>query len=159
MKQQNKSKRTKKKSISIITLAFSTLKRTAFPLSSIFVHFIYTLSKYQFGENLYTLNTTLFWVCLFVFVFNKGSEMLTGSDTRSLIRISPTSPTVTMTAAITMEKQRTSIFNRPQPGQGACLRILNMPLFCVHLHFRHRNQFSLDVSCSFRAIKFHRLWG
>uniref|UniRef100_A0A0K8REI8 Putative signal transducer and activator of transcription 1-alpha/beta n=1 Tax=Ixodes ricinus TaxID=34613 RepID=A0A0K8REI8_IXORI len=23
------------------------------------------------------------------------------------------------------------------------------------MNFRHRNQFSLDVSCSFRAIKFH----
>lgn len=78
MKQQNKSKRTKKKKRYLITLAFSTLKKTAFPLSSIFVHFIYTLSKYQFGENLYTLNTTLFGF----FFFNKGSETLTGSDTR-----------------------------------------------------------------------------
>lgn len=156
MKQQNKSKRTKKKGISIITLAFSTLKRTAFPLSSIFVHFIYTLSKYQFGENLYTLNTTLFWVFFFLI---KAVNHWQGVTQVSLSRISPTSPTVMMTAAITMEKQRISIFNRPQPGQGACLRILNMSLFCAHLHFRHRNQFSLDVSGSFRAIKFHRLWG
>lgn len=33
-----------------------------------------------------------------------------------------------------------------------------MALFRVHLHFRHRNQFSLDVSSSFRAIEFHRFW-
>lgn len=35
---------------------------------------------------------------------------------------------------------------------------LNMSVFCAHLHFRHRNQLSLDVSSSLRVIKFHWLW-
>lgn len=59
VKWNNKIKASGKKGISIITLAFSRLKRTIFPLWSIFVHFIYPFSKYQFGENLYILNTTL----------------------------------------------------------------------------------------------------
>lgn len=160
MKQQNKSKRTKKKRYVNHYFGLFYIKKNCFPTLINFCSFyLHSFKISVWGELIYLKYNLVLGLFVFVFVFNKGSETLTGSDTKSLIRISPTSPTVMMTATITMEKQRTSIFNRPQPGQGACLRILNMPLFCVHLHFRHRNQFSLDVSCSFRAIKFHRLWG
>jgi len=45
------------------------------------------------------------------------------------------------------------------PGQGwGWLEVLNKPVFCAHLHFRHRNQLSLDVSSSLRVIELHRFW-
>ena len=157
MKQQNKSKRTKKKRYLNHYFGLFYIKKNCFPTLINFCSFyLHSFKISVWGELIY-LKYNL--VLGFFFFLIKAVNHWQGVTQVSLIRISPTSPTVMMTAAITMEKQRISIFNRPQPGQGACLRILNMSLFCVHLHFRHRNQFSLDVSGSFRAIKFHRLWG
>lgn len=126
MKQQNKSKR--RKCISMITLAFSRLKRTAFPLFAIFVHFIYAFSKYPFGENLNTLHTTLVFLFCFGFWFLKAVKSWQAVTPGSLIRIFPTSPTVPATA-ITKEKQNT--LARPQPRPRLACGLEHATLLCA----------------------------
>lgn len=141
------------------------LKRTAFPLiefccfySCFFFQSVSLGSPYiQLCFIFYLVYCGFGWQVVVAGIFlSYGSKMPVSIDTRTSYNLSRMSNCGGNISYIGKASHKSVQSMDPSQGRG-WLEALNKPVFCAHLHFRHRNQLSLDVSSSLRVIKLHRL--